>query len=111
MALPRFVPAGRTISDCKMQHARTLSWQPVAPFRAKRRAKRTLPSCREGDPGSSSTGWKENDRGEGGGEGSDVVNAERSVNVITRPGVFRRLEFEDSCSRDRKDLGLVNASI
>jgi len=37
----------RNISDCKMWHARTLSWQPVAPFRAKRRAKRiSLPAER-----------------------------------------------------------------
>lgn len=39
----------RNISDCKMWHARTLSWQPVAPFRAKRRAKRTSPFLPRGE--------------------------------------------------------------
>lgn len=92
-----------------MQHARTLSWQPVAPFRAKRRAKRTtLPA--EGGRGETpgSTGWKEDDRG----EGSDVVNAERfrECNNATR-GFFVASNLRIRARGIERDLGLVNASV
>lgn len=84
----------RNISDCKMWHARTLSWQPVAPFRAKRRAKRTTLPAERGIP---TTGWQEGDRG----EGSDVVNAERSMNVITLLDFSSTRDSEDSRTNKR----------